>query len=140
MAKKGKKKHPDAGKFRGKFHPLGYWYDDGMRPSNPVKFAAILPAIIAKYGLARKIGFERIERVWREILNETLVDFIGGRDTDSLIRLTGFSRGSIRLEVAGNLLLQEFLFFKTAVLRQFQSSLPQEKIKDISVTVRHFTQ
>ena len=127
-AQTGAKKRPASKKspFATPPHPLGYNYIPEGRPIRATTFAAILPSVIAKYGL---FGASRSQ--------DHEVD---GGDQYALFtrhtRLLTFRGGVLRVEVASNLLYQELQFQLADLLRAMRARLPNENIKQIKIVVR----
>jgi len=134
-------------------NPLGKTHLAEERPIRATRFASLLPAVYAKYGIGRKLGVERFLDAWRESLAAVFSD--GGaetcfdaRDEDkpqvfdraatfaTCARPTSFRGGVLRVELNSNLLLQEFHFHLPTLLREMQRRLPDEKIRQIKLALR----
>ena len=147
-AQTGAKKRPASKKspFATPPHPLGYNYIPEGRPIRATTFAAILPSVIAKYGLGRKLGVERFQTAWHESLAEVFGASrsqdheVDGGDQYALFtrhtRLLTFRGGVLRVAVASNLLYQELQFQLADLLRAMRARLPNENIKQIKIVVR----
>ena len=66
-------------------HPLGYRFLSDERPIRASRFGSIIPSVMAKYGLGRRIGVERFHEAWRGAL-ETV---FGGPDDEFAPELDG---------------------------------------------------
>ena len=127
-------------------HPLGYNFIPEGRPLRASSFASILPSVISKYGLGRKLGVERFQAAWRDALVSVFgvaeLDEFAAALPDKLTlfaqhtRLSSFRGGVLRVEVASNLLYQELQFHVADLLRALCARLPDEKIQQLKIVVR----
>ncbi|MBQ9872972.1 MAG: DUF721 domain-containing protein [Thermoguttaceae bacterium] len=134
-------------------HPLGFQFLSEERPIRASKFGAILPSVMAKYGLGRKLAVERINAAWRESLRVVLTgafdsDFSVDLDDENLPsddKLATFERnarpvslrgGALRVEVVSSILCQELRFHLEPILRELRRRLPEEKIEKIKLIAK----
>ena len=137
-----KKKSP----FATPPHALGYNYLPVGRPLRASTFASVLPSVIAKYGLGRKLVTEKLASAWRAALTEVFgsaVDYeydASSVDKFDLFtrhtRLSSFRGGVFRVEVDSNLLYQELQFQASDLLRVLKAQLPDEKLTQLKIVVR----
>ena len=130
-------------------HPLGYQFLSEERPLRASKVGSVLPSLVAKYGLGRKIGVERMQNAWREALDVVFAqrsndEFYQESDEPSSKLATflkyakpvSFRAGALRVEIVSNLLYQELQFYSSAILKEIQKRLPDENVKTIKLIVR----
>ena len=143
-------------------NPLGYRYlPEGPVRHPPKTFSALLPDLIAKYGLGRKLSIAKFQETFDAILDELFPESSGkdaekgggGEDFSSSemdlwdgggfglidkksFRLVGFKAGTIQIEVSDAPLLSELSFFEGEILQKFQEALPEEKIRKIRLTLK----
>jgi len=120
-------------------HPLGFQYMSEERPLTVSRFSDILPGLVARYGLGRKLGVEKYQRTWEQILSKLTAanrQYPPGEKLRELSRPIAFRNGTVRIEVEGNILFQELGFQRTWILSEFQRALPEEKIKQIRFTLK----
>ncbi|MDO5309226.1 MAG: hypothetical protein Q4G03_07005 [Planctomycetia bacterium] len=148
MAKSKRKRtnsRPDP--FARAPHPLGFQFLSDERPIRAVSFQAILPSVVAKYGLGRKMANQRLQEAWQNALRNVfcqedalLTDQLDGNAKLELFlentRATTLRAGALRIEIASNLLYQELLFVKSQLLAQLQSQLHDVALKSLKFVVR----
>ena len=133
-------------------HPLGYRFLSEERPLRATKFNAILPSVISRYGLGRKLVVERFQNAWRKALEVVFVDDSyaqydfsdpyeerGVSKLDFYLRharLVSFRGGTAYVEIASNLLYQELQFYLGSILNELRRLLPEDKIEKIKLVVR----
>ena len=124
-----KQKNTDA-------NPLGYRYlAEGPVRSRPTPLADIMPSILAKYGLTRRLATERFLETWEEI--RLLLNAEAGLElSDDELRPTSFRSGVLSFEVNGGALLQEMTFYQEEFLRRFREAMPTENIKKIRFVLK----
>ncbi len=152
-AKKSKtRSFNNADPFATPPHPLGFQFLDEERPLRATKFGAILPSVISKYGLGRKLTVERFQNAWRDALQAVFgddsrskfdeADPCGDRVASKLdfylkyARLVSFRGGTIRVEIASNLLYQELQFYLDSILDELRRLLPDDNLERIKLVVR----
>lgn len=134
-------------------HPLGYRFLEEKPPLRATPFASIIPAVSAKYGFGRRLGVERFLAAWQGALEAVFgaddfgdsgydgFDDYGGSAPGRLETFRKFSRpgalrgGTLRVEVASNLLANELQFQLPTLLAQLRARLPNEKIDQIKIVV-----
>ena len=130
-------------------HPLGYRFLSDERPIRASRFGAIIPSVMAKYGLGRRIGVERFHEAWRGALEtvfggptDEFAPELDGGASDKLqtylqyARPVSFRSGTLRVEIASNLLYQELQFYLSQILQEIRRRLPDENIQSIKLIVR----
>jgi len=130
-------------------HPLGYQFLSEERPLRASKVGSVLPSLIARYGLGRKIGVERMQNAWREALAVVFTqrssdEFYQEYDESSgkletflkYAKPVSFRAGALRVEIVSNLLYQELQFYSNAILKEIQKRLPDENVETIKLVVR----
>ncbi len=131
-------------------NPLGYQFLAERRPVRASQFGTILPSIIAKYGLGRKISVERFHEAWDAALttvfgaaeNEFSSDAFGEEGPSRLemfrkyARPANFRGGVLRIEVVSNLLAGELQYSTPELLAELRRLLPHEKIERLKIAVR----
>ncbi len=155
--RKTSKKRDDP--FAAPPHPLGFNFLSEERPIRAVKFGAILPTIVAKYGVGRKLGVERFHKAWNDALAAVFraETDAGWDDWDDAWALDGsnagaassklatyskhavpvaFRGGALSVRVASNLLCQELRFYLPQILREIQTALPDENVEKIKLVLR----
>ncbi len=113
------------------------------------KFRSVLPSIMAKYGLGRKLGVERFNAAWREALTAvfTPVDsydaYAMGTEPQGKLELflkyarpVSYRGGVLRIQIASNLLNQELQFHIGELLSEIRERLPEENVQSIRVVAR----
>jgi hypothetical protein len=144
-SRSAKKKDP----FARPPHPLGYQFLSDERPVRATKFSSVLPSIIAKYGLGRRLSVERFQNAWREALqvvfDDSLVDDFDYADLEDeqipskletymkYARPVSFRSATLRVEIASNLLYQELQFYLGDILKEMRLRLPDENIEKIKL-------
>ncbi len=131
-----RKKIMNFTEVQGFVHPLGFTIIDDRRPTNAVKISSLVPNIFVKYGIGRRLGMARFEKVWEEICSGILLEVASLKKLEERIRLVSFRGGVIRLEVTGYSMLQELTFYRQAILKMFQARLPDEKIREVRLTIK----
>ena len=118
------------------------------RPIKATKFSSVLPSVVAKYGLGRKLSIERFQAAWTTSLERVFgmtdaVSYDSGEfafDKLALFtkyaRLTSYRSGTLRVEVASGLLFQELQFNAQDLLREMRAQLPNENLTSIKIVVR----
>ena len=121
-----------------------------MRASS---FASVLPSVVSKYGLGRKIGVERWRNAWNEALEVVFGDrgdfgdFDDERDVDAsapsrletfrkYARPASYRSRTLRVEVTSNLLMQELQFYSARLLNELRRILPDESIEKIKLVAK----
>ena len=118
------------------------------RPIRATKFSSVLPSIIAKYGVGRKLSIERFQTAWSTALERVF----GAVDPDAYdaetftfdklslfkkyARVASYRNGTLRIEVASGLLSQELQFNAQELLREIRALLPDETLTSIKIVVR----
>ena len=131
-------------------NPLGFQFLAERRPARASQFGAILPSIIAKYGLGRKLSVERFHEAWDAALekvfgveeNEFSSDTLGEEGSSRLETFRKYARpatfrgGVLRVEVVSNLLAGELQYSTPELLAELRRLLPHEKIERLKIAVR----
>ena len=107
----------------------------GERRSRPTPIGNILPQIIARYGIGRKLSAERFKGTFEKILADLFPRDENGFDTGSSYRILGLRGGILRISVTDAPSMSEFAFYKGEILRRMREELPDEKIRDIRFTL-----
>lgn len=107
----------------------------GARRSRPTPIGNILPQIIARYGLGRKLSAERFQEVLRKVLTDLFPPGENGFYTENSYRILGLRAGILRISVTDAPLMSEFAFYKGEILRRVREALPDEKISEIRFTL-----
>lgn len=107
----------------------------GARRSKPIQIGNILPQIIARYGLGRKLSADRFSESFRQILADLFPQDENGFYTESSYQILGLRGGVLRISVVDASLMSEFAFYKGEILRRIRLALPEEKINDIRFTL-----
>lgn len=155
QSRKTSKKRDDP--FATPPHPLGFNFLSEERPIRATKFGSILPTLVAKYGFGRKIGVERFHNAWNDALAtvfraesldgwndwEDWNDGGAGFDSPSKLatytqhaRPVAFRGGTLSVCVESRLLCQELSFYLPQILREIQTTLPDENVERIKLVVR----
>lgn len=135
MGKSGRKKGAGR-KFRNGentdgANALGYRFLHEGKPRNwPSPLADILPSLLAKYGVTRRLAVEKFRDCWDSVRAELLVP-AGVSASDEDVSLAGFRAGTVSFDVASAPLAMELTFYEAEILRRFQEALPKENIKKI---------
>lgn len=93
-----------------------------MRNSEFTKVSEILPAILKKIGLARRLEEQEVLAIWREVVG----DEIAAR-TEAL----RFARGVLHIHVTHGAWMQELHFMEREILRRFEEIIPGANIQKI---------
>lgn len=129
-------------------NPFGFAFLEERPRLRATQFGSILPSVIAKYGIGRRLGVERFVEAW----NESLEVVFGGEweddserdfDVPSLLetfraktKLLSFRAGILRVEVASNLLANELQFRTPQLLSEMRGRLPNETIERLKLVIR----
>lgn len=151
-SKKRKTRKPNArDPFSRPPHPLGINFLNEERPIRAVKFNALLPSIVAKYGLGRSLSAEKYQNAWREALRrvfeqeDDFADYYAEENDGAPNKLETFLKytrpvsfrgGALRVEIASNLLYQELQFYQTQLVAELRALLPNEQIEKIKAVVK----
>ena len=142
-----KKSGTDKDPFAVPPHPLGYRFQEERPRLRATRFDAILPAVVAKYGVGRKLIAEQFQDAWRAVLKE----IYGGEDEYAFdgevapsrletflkcSRPTSLRGGVLRIEVVSHLLASELQFQTPKLLSALRSQLPDATINEIKIAVR----
>ncbi|MGI6402058.1 MAG: DUF721 domain-containing protein [Thermoguttaceae bacterium] len=144
-SRRGKKKDP----FSNPPNPLGYNYLEERARINATQFSSIIPSVIARYGIGRKLGVERFLEAWNATLEAVFGDddFVAYDDFDEAVpsrletirrhsRLASFRGGVLRIEVVSSLLAGELHFQAPQLLKELRKRLPYENLDQIKFVVR----
>ncbi len=107
----------------------------GERRSRPQRIGNIIPQIIARYGLGRKLSIERYQETFKKSLADLFPQDESRFYTDGSYRLIGLRSGILRVCVSDAPLMSEFAFYKGEILRRMREAMPDEKIRDIRFTL-----
>ena len=107
----------------------------GARRSKPIPIGEILPQIVARYGLGRKLSAQRFQEAFRKVLADLFPQGRNGFYTESSYRILGLRGGVLRISVTDAPLMSEFAFYKGEILRRLRLELPEEKIREIRFTL-----
>ncbi|MBO7725545.1 MAG: DUF721 domain-containing protein [Thermoguttaceae bacterium] len=107
----------------------------GARRSRPTPIGNILPQIIARYGLGRKLSSGRFQEAFRNVLTDLFPRDETGFSIDDSYRILGLRGGVLRISVTDAPLMSEFAFYKGEILRRMRLALPEEKIREIRFTL-----
>ena len=143
------KRQTDKDPFAVPPHPLGYRSLDERPKLRASRFDTILPSVIAKYGVGRRLGVERFHEAWRESVETVFgapdeFDYADEYDASTPGRLetirkntrpASFRGGVLRVEVVSNLLANELQFQLPQLLSEMRRRLPNEKIDQIRIVV-----
>jgi len=89
----------------------------------PEPLKEILSRLFTARGWGRRQGRMHLERAWAEAC---------GPEAARHTRILGLRRGTLEVEVAGSVLMQELANFqKRQLLQKLQTALPSEKITDL---------
>ena len=107
-----------------------------------------MPALVAKYGLGRRLVHERVQNAWRDALDavfsqrQTYAQRDDGEENGKAlfffrnIKTSTLRNGTLRVEVASNLLYQELLFARRELLEQLQRRLPDDNLTNLKLVVK----
>lgn len=130
-------------------NPLGYNFLDERPRLRATQFGSILPSVIAKYGVGRRLGVERFHEAWQAAVEAVFgaddeFGYDDGFDDETPGRLetlrkhtrpASFRGGVLRVEVVSNLLANELQFQIPQLLSEMRRRLPNEKIDQIRIVV-----
>lgn len=152
MPKSNKRKTRRNDPFARPPHPLGYRFLSDERPLRATRFDALLPGIVAKYGLGRKINADRFQKAWCDALKRAFAEqeeFYEDAQEDwnddapnklemflKYARAVSFRGGVLRVEVVSNLFLQELQFYQIPILHELRQLLPNDKIDKIKFVAK----
>ena len=128
-------------------HPLGYSFQEERPRLRATRFDEIVPSVVSKYGIGRKLIAEQFQEAWRETLKSIYgADDEFGFDDDvapgrletflKCSRPTSLRGGVLRIEVVSHLLASELQFQTPKLLSELRSRLPQNEINEIKIAVR----
>ncbi|MDO5553897.1 MAG: DciA family protein [Planctomycetia bacterium] len=112
----------------------GINYLSEVRPTRATKLGTIVPALIARYGVGRRMNSERLEKIWERV-RHTLSEDVAAEAFDR-VEIRSFRGGTLQFDVPDNIIFQEILFHEGRILAEFQSEVPDERIRKIKFTVR----
>ncbi|MBQ1454392.1 MAG: DUF721 domain-containing protein [Thermoguttaceae bacterium] len=116
--------------------PLGYRFIPERRPlGRPSKLSDILPSILARTGMTRRLSVEKFQQCWKTVREQILASRgMILNDDDAVV--SGFRGGVLSVTVSSAPLVMELSFCQREILRSFQSEMPDEKIKKIRFVQR----
>ena len=128
-------------------HPLGYNFLEERPRLRASRFDTILPSVVAKYGLGRRLIADQYHEAWREALEalyggQEEFDFVEESASNRLetflkcSRPTSLRGGVLRIEVVSHLLASELQFQTPRLLDELRARLPNETINEIKLAVR----
>ena len=116
--------------------PLGYRFiPERRRLARPSKLSEILPSILARTGMTRRLAVEKFQQCWKAVRQQILAPRGMVLDDDDTV-VSGFRGGVISVTVSSASLVMELSFCQREILRYFQNELPDEKIKKIRFVQR----
>ncbi|MBO7678611.1 MAG: DUF721 domain-containing protein [Thermoguttaceae bacterium] len=116
--------------------PLGYRYTaERRRLARPSKLSDILPSILARTGMTRRLAVEKYQQCWQAVRQQILAPR-GLILDDSDTAVSAFRGGVLSVTVSSASLVMELSFCQREILRYFQSEMPDEKIKKIRFVQR----
>lgn len=138
MAKRAKSKRSRRKTEENPPDALGYRrLPDGPKRKPILPIGEILPAILTKYGVGRRLAIRRFAESWTTILGEI---FPASSETpfppESTPRVSGFRGGTVTVEVRDAALFQELTFYTADAVRRFQELLPDEKIRAVKFVLK----
>lgn len=143
-------------------HPLGYNFLSEERPIRATKFNALLPSIVAKYGLGRSLTADQFQNAWKQALQDVFADqneyydySYSDGDIDSFAqnspqnyvpdkaamflkyaKAVSIRGGVLRVEIVSNILYQELQFYQVPILQRLRQLLPNKNIEKIKFVVK----
>ena len=116
--------------------PLGYHFIPEMRHFGRLAtMSDILPTILAKSGMTRRLAVEKYRQCWKDAVEQVLAPRGLVLDEGDVI-IAGFRGGVLSMTVSSAPLEMELSFCQREILRFFQTRLPDEKIKKIRFVQR----
>lgn len=93
-----------------------------MRTSEFTKVSELLPAILKKIGLARRLEEREILALWEDVVGEEIA---------ARTQAVKFSRGVLYIQVTHGAWMQELHFMEQEILRKLADKLPGANIQKI---------
>ena len=99
----------------------------------PKRLGNVVAQLVQRRGYAAIRAAGARDDAWLAVVSEVME---GNSDAwASSTRVAGLRRGTLEIQVANSLLMQELTFQKQMLIQRIQEKLPDEKIKQIKFTI-----
>ena len=116
---------------------LGYHRMIEGKPRHPThRIGDIIPQILARYGVGRKLSTLRFQAAFSAILSDLFPqEKENGSYTEDSYQIVGLRSGVLQIRVSDAPLLAEFAFYRGEILRRLKKTMPEENIRDVRFTL-----
>ncbi len=102
-----------------------YEANQPRKNTGPTRLGEVIPQLMARRGYARLISFEQFAEAWEQASGPLSEQSRAGR-------LRG---GVLEIFVRNSVVVQELTFKKRQLLKSLEQHLPDQKIRDLRITV-----